>query len=163
MKFGKKLSGSRLQKLGNTSFVNKYIENIRKKGFDNWRVLDHDIKMYVDPTDPHLLYMMDGKDPEQKIKEIFLENIYSGDVVIDVGSNKGQMPQILATPKHRFVYGIEIQPDYHADAMRSNTIECAMRLPPHSLCLPIGHDGAKRTPLKGLTVPRGLQIAETCS
>ena len=30
MKFGKKISGSNLQKLGNTSFVNKYIENIRK-------------------------------------------------------------------------------------------------------------------------------------
>ena len=89
MKFGKKISGSNLQKLGNTSFVNKYIENIRKKGFDNWRVLDHDIKMYVDPTDPHLLSMIDGKDPEREVKEIFLENISPGDFVIDVGSNIG--------------------------------------------------------------------------
>ena len=89
MKFGKKISGSNLQKLGNTSFVNKYIENIRKKGFDNWRVLDHDIKMYVDPTDPHLLHMIDGKDPEQEVKEIFLENISPGGVVIDIGSNIG--------------------------------------------------------------------------
>ena len=40
MKFGKKISGSNLQKLGNTSFVNKYIENIRKKGFDNARITD---------------------------------------------------------------------------------------------------------------------------
>ena len=89
MKYGKKISGSNLQKLGNTSFVNKYIENIRKKGFDNWCVLDHDIKMYVDPTDPHLLSMIGGKDPEQEVKEIFLENISPGDVVIDVGSNIG--------------------------------------------------------------------------
>ena len=96
MKFGKKLSGSNLQKLGNTSFVNKYIENIRKKGFDNWCVLDHDIKMYVDPTDPHLLSMIDGKDPEQEIKEIFLENISPGDVVIDVGSNIGDYTLIAS-------------------------------------------------------------------
>ena len=96
MKFGKKISGSNLQKLGNTSFVNKYIENIRKKGFDNWRVLDHDIKMYVDPTDPHLLSMIDGKDPEQEVKEIFLENISPGDVVIDVGSNIGDYTLIAS-------------------------------------------------------------------
>ena len=89
MKFGKKISGSNLQKLGNTSFVNKYIENIRKKGFDNWCELDHGIKMYVDPTDPHLLSMIDGKDPEQEVKEIFLENISPGDFVLDVGSNIG--------------------------------------------------------------------------
>ena len=30
MKFGKKLSGSHLQKLGNSSFVNKNIQSIRK-------------------------------------------------------------------------------------------------------------------------------------
>ena len=96
MKFGKKLSGSNLQKVGNTSFINKYIENIRKKGFDNWCVLDHDIKMYVDPTDPHLLSMIDGKDPEQEVKEIFLENISPGDVVIDVGSNIGDYTLIAS-------------------------------------------------------------------
>ena len=96
MKFGKKLSGSNLQKFGNTSFINKYIENIRKKGFDNWCVLDHDIKMYVDPTDPHLLSMIDGKDPEQEVKEIFLENISPGDVVIDVGSNIGDYTLIAS-------------------------------------------------------------------
>ena len=45
--------------------------------------------MYFDPTDPHLLDMIDKKDPEQKVKEIFLENISSGDVVIDVGANIG--------------------------------------------------------------------------
>ena len=85
-----------MQKFGNTSFINKYIENIRKKGFDNWCVLDHDIKMYVDPTDPHLLSMIDGKDPEQEVKEIFLENISPGDVVIDVGSNIGDYTLIAS-------------------------------------------------------------------
>jgi FkbM family methyltransferase len=99
MKVGKKvLPDSYLAKLGNSSFVNKNIQSIRKKGFDHWRLLDHDIKMYVDPTDPHLLYMMDGKDPEQKVKEIFLENIYPGDVVIDVGSNIGDYT-LLASKK----------------------------------------------------------------
>jgi len=82
-------SGSILQKLGNTPFINRYIENVRKKGFDKWRLLEYDIKMYVDPTDPHLLAMIEGKDPEQKVKEIFHENICPGDVVIDVGANIG--------------------------------------------------------------------------
>ena len=96
MKFGKKLPRSWLAKIGNSEFVSKYIEDVRKKGFDNWHQLDHDIKMYFDPTDPHLLDMIDGKDPEQKVKEVFLENISTGDVVIDVGANIGDYTLIAS-------------------------------------------------------------------
>ena len=52
--------------------------------------------MYFDPTDPHLLDMIDRKDPEQTVKEIFLENITSGDVVIDVGANIGDYALIAS-------------------------------------------------------------------
>ncbi len=89
IKFAKKLPRSWLAKIGNSKLFSKYIEDVRKKGFDNWHQLDHGIKMYFDPTDPHLIDMIDKKDPEQKVKEIFLENISSGDVVIDVGANIG--------------------------------------------------------------------------
>ena len=89
IKFVKKLSGTNLQKLGNNSFVSKQVEKLRKKGFDNWHLLNYDIKMYVDPTDPHILSLIEGKDPEQKVKEIFYENISPGDIVIDVGANIG--------------------------------------------------------------------------
>jgi len=96
MKFGKKLPRSWLAKLGNSPFFSKYIEDVRKKGFDNWYQLDNNIKMYFDPTDPHLLDMIDGKDPEQKVKEIFLENISNGDVVIDIGANIGDYTLIAS-------------------------------------------------------------------
>ena len=89
MKFAKKLPRSWLAKIGNSKILSKYIEDVRKKGFDNWHQIDHGIKMYSDPTDPHLIDMIDGKDPEQNVKNIFLENISSGDVVIDVGANIG--------------------------------------------------------------------------
>jgi FkbM family methyltransferase len=96
MKFGKKLPRSWLTKIGNSGFFSKYIEDVRKKGFDNWCQLDNGIKMYFDPTDPHLLDIIDGKDPEQIVKEIFLENISSGDVVIDVGANIGDYTLIAS-------------------------------------------------------------------
>lgn len=96
MKFGKKFPRSWLTKIGNSEFFSKYIEDVRKKGFDNWCQLDHGIKMYFDPTDPHLLDMIDRKDPEQTVKEIFLENITSGDVVIDVGANIGDYALIAS-------------------------------------------------------------------
>lgn len=89
MKFAKKLPRSWLAKIGNSKILSKYVEDVRKKGFDNWHQLDHGIKMYFDPTDPHLLDMIDGKDPEQNVKNTFLENISSGDIVIDVGANIG--------------------------------------------------------------------------
>ena len=89
MKFAKKLPRSWLAKIGNSKILSKYIEDVRKKGFDNWHQIDHGIKMYSDPTDPHLIDIIDGKDPEQNVKNIFLENISSGDVVIDVGANIG--------------------------------------------------------------------------
>ena len=97
MKFVKKISGSNLQKLGNNSFVSKQIEKARKKGFDNWHLLNYGIKMYVDPTDPHLLSMVEGKDPEQNVKEIFYENICPGDIVIDVGANIGDYTLLACT------------------------------------------------------------------
>lgn len=96
MKFGKKFPRSWLAKIGNSEFFSKYIEDVRKKGFDNWYQLDHGIKMYFDPTDPHLLDMIDKKDPEQSVKKIFLENIASGDVVIDVGANIGDYALIAS-------------------------------------------------------------------
>ena len=89
MKFAKKLPRSWLAKIGNSKILSKYVENVRKKGFDNWHQLDNGIKMYFDPTDPHLIDMIDGKDPEKNVKNIFIENISSGDVVIDVGANIG--------------------------------------------------------------------------
>ena len=73
----------------------------------------------------YLAIKYEGRHPKHRIikyADWFDNKIDGSAVIIDVGSNKGQMTQILAKPKHRLVYGIEIEPDYHADAMRSNTM-----------------------------------------
>jgi len=53
-----------------------------------------------------------GIHPKHRIlryKEWFLDRIESNDVVLDVGSNTGSMPVLMAD-KCRYVYGIEIDP-----------------------------------------------------
>jgi len=54
----------------------------------------------------------EGIHPKHRLmryKEWFLDHLSSEDVVLDVGSNVGAMPRLLAK-KARFVYGIEIDP-----------------------------------------------------
>ncbi len=58
--------------------------------------------------------MNNGIHPKHRImrhKEWFLDNIQSDDVVLDVGSNTGMMPEIMSQ-KAEFVYGIEIEDKY---------------------------------------------------
>lgn len=73
----------------------------------------------------YLAIRYEGKHPKHRIikyADWFDNKIEDGAVIIDVGSNKGQMTKILAKSTHRLVYGIEIEPEYHADAIRSNTM-----------------------------------------
>ena len=56
----------------------------------------------------------DGVHPKHQIlkyKEWFLDNIEHGWVVLDVGSNTGMLPFLLAE-KAEFVYGVELNQDY---------------------------------------------------
>jgi len=53
-----------------------------------------------------------GIHPKHRIlsyKEWFLDNIYPGQVVLDIGCNTGMMPELFSE-KAAFVYGVEINP-----------------------------------------------------
>ena len=59
-----------------------------------------------------LAIRFEGVHPKHRLmryKEWFLDHLLSEDVVLDVGSNTGAMPRLLAQ-KAKFVYGIEIDP-----------------------------------------------------
>jgi SAM-dependent methyltransferase len=55
-----------------------------------------------------------------KYKEWFLSNIHSNWTILDIGSNDGKMPKLLAT-KASLVYGIEISPQLVAKAKQENS------------------------------------------
>jgi len=90
------LPRSWLAKIGNSRFSSTIINQIRKKGFKKWYELDYGIKVYFDPTDPHLIDMINDRDPEKNVKEIFLANINSGSIIIDVGANIGDYTLIAS-------------------------------------------------------------------
>lgn len=67
----------------------------------------------------------EGKHPKHRIINYanwFDKKIGEEAVIIDVGSNTGQMTKILASSKKRKVYGIEIEPEYHSIALKTNTL-----------------------------------------
>lgn len=73
----------------------------------------------------YLAIRYEGKHPKHRIikyAEWFDKKIQDDAVIVDIGSNKGQMSKILAKPVNRLVYGIEIEPKYHAAALRGNTM-----------------------------------------
>jgi len=64
-----------------------------------------------------------GRHPKHEIlkyKEWFLSNIHSNWTILDIGSNDGTMPKLLAT-KASLVYGIEIRPQLVAKAKQKNS------------------------------------------
>ena len=64
-----------------------------------------------------------GRHPKHEIlkyKEWFLSNIHSNWTILDIGSNDGTMPKLLAT-KASLIYGIEISPQLVAKAKQYNS------------------------------------------
>jgi len=64
----------------------------------------------------------DGNHPKQNIlkyKEWFNENISNDEVVLDIGSNKGDLPFFLSK-KVQYVYGIEISQSLFHEAQKRN-------------------------------------------
>lgn len=74
----------------------KIVKIIRKRKSRTWYEIENDIKIYFDLTNPHTWDLIQGKDPEKKIKQIFLNNIKEDDTIIDVGANIGQYSLIAA-------------------------------------------------------------------
>ena len=56
-----------------------------------------------------------------KYKEWFLSNVKSSDIVLDIGSNTGSLPAMLAL-KVKYVYGIEISEALLTEAKKNNQL-----------------------------------------
>lgn len=85
-----------LVKFGYTRIGSKIITRIKKKRIRTFYEIENGVKMYLDIANPHTWDLIQGKDPEKKIKEVFLKNINSGDTVIDVGAHIGEFSLIAA-------------------------------------------------------------------
>jgi FkbM family methyltransferase len=87
-----------LRKFAYSKFGSSLVLSIKKKEFANkkWYHVYEDIKMYSSITSPRTWDIISGKDPELRIKNIFLNNIQAGDIVFDVGANVGEYSLIAS-------------------------------------------------------------------
>jgi len=91
-----KIPNSMLVKFGYSKIGSKIVNIVKKSGIKTIHEMDGGVKIYVDITNPRTWDLQQGTDPEKKIKQVFLQNISSGDTVIDVGANIGEFSLIAS-------------------------------------------------------------------
>ena len=79
-----------LLKFGYSKIGTKLVKKVREKQSQKAYDVGYGVKMYLDLTNPHTWDLVEGRDPEEKVKKAFVENIKEGDTVIDVGANIGE-------------------------------------------------------------------------
>ena len=84
IKFGYSRLGSKL--------VTQFKKNNSRKFFET----DQGIFMHLDITNPHTWDLIQKRDPEQKIKQVFAYNLKAGNTVIDVGAHIGEFSLIAS-------------------------------------------------------------------
>jgi len=96
MKILDKIPRKLLVFLGYSKIGSSVIKQIRKKESSEGYELENGIKMYLDLANPLTWELIQKKDPEKRVKDIFLDNFNQGDTVIDVGANIGEYSLIAA-------------------------------------------------------------------
>ena len=110
MKFLDIFPRSLLIKFGYTSFGSKLVKTLRKKNTKTWYELKNGIKLYLDLTNPHTWDLIQDKDPEIKVKQVFLDNINHNDTVLDIGANIGEYSLVAAQKIGKLGRVISIEP-----------------------------------------------------
>ena len=101
---------------------------------------------------------LEGLHPKHRLmryKEWFLDQLSSEDVVLDVGSNSGAMPRLLAE-KAKFVYGIEIDPKLVEKALRQGHVANVELIQGDATCF----DYATLQPISVVTLSNVLEHIE---
>jgi len=110
---------------------------MRKKGSNSWYEINHDVKIYFDITNPLTWQLIQGKDIEKNVKDVFLNNISEGYTVIDVGAHIGEYSLIASKNLGNTGQIISIEPLKEArkwlkrnielnDCQNSVVLECAI-------------------------------------
>ena len=109
LKLLKIIPHSLLKKFAYSKIGSKVVAIIKKRESKTWYEIENGIKIYLDLTNPDVWDLIQGKDDEREIKEIFLSNINNGDIVIDVGANFGEY-SLIASKKTKIGRVIAIEP-----------------------------------------------------
>jgi len=87
-----------LLKLGYSTIGKKIVKSIKASKFNEntWQEVGFGVKMYVDFVDPHTWGWVLKDDKEQMIKQVFVDNIKEGSIIIDAGAHLGEFTLIAA-------------------------------------------------------------------
>ena len=85
-----------LLKIGYSKLGSTMVKILKKNSARTFFETENGIKMYLDMVNPQTWDLMLRKDPEKKIKELFLNNVELGNTVIDVGANIGEFSLIAS-------------------------------------------------------------------
>ena len=100
--------------------------NIRKKIIKCMLILSLKLHSFFYKLSSYLAIRHEGKHPKHRVIDYadwFDKKINSTAVVIDIGSNTGQMTKKIAKSIDRKVYGIEIDAKHHDTAVKTNTLQ----------------------------------------
>jgi len=88
------------KKIGYSSIGSALVPGIRNKGSELCYTIDYGVKIYFEITNPLTWQLIQGKDVEKNVKNVFFDNISEKDTVIDVGAHIGEY-SLLASKKLR--------------------------------------------------------------
>ena len=91
---------SMLKTIGYSSIGSALVPGIRNKGSELCYTIDYGVKIYFEITNPLTWQLIQGKDVEKNVKNVFFDNISEKDTVIDVGAHIGEY-SLLASKKLR--------------------------------------------------------------
>ena len=112
-----------LKKIGFSTLGSFLAANMRKKESDSWYEIENGIKIYFEITNPLTWQLIQGKDFEKNIKDIFLDNISEENIVVDVGSHIGEFSLIASKKMNGTGQVISIEPFTEARNWLKKNIE----------------------------------------
>lgn len=107
--------------IGYSSFGSYFLKRIKRSNSKIPFSIDNDIRINLELSNPLTWDLILGKDLEKSVKEKFIENINSGDIIVDLGAHIGEYTLLgakLVGPDGKI---ISVEPLHEtADSLREN-------------------------------------------
>jgi len=113
-----------LRKIGYSSIGNKIIKYYKKeKKFCRIVEIGNGLKIYTDIFSPRELNLGQGKDSEEIVKNLFIENVNSQDIVIDCGAKIGEFALMAAKKVGNYGKVFAIEPFKQSSLLLKDNIK----------------------------------------